>query len=238
MTVDSSVAVVAGIGPGLSAAVCRRLAVEGYSVAGIARSAGFGSGLAADIEAAGGRFTLCQADVTDPAGIAAAFARIEGELGRISVLIYTAGAFAMRPITDTTPEEFQRLWSVNCFGGFVCAREAASRMLAHSEGTIILTGATASVKPGAQFAAFGSSKFALRGLAQGMARELGPKGVHVAHVVIDGVIWTPPTAQQQGLSEEDCLKPKAIAETYLHLIRQDRSAWTLELDLRPDREPF
>jgi NAD(P)-dependent dehydrogenase (short-subunit alcohol dehydrogenase family) len=170
MTVDSSVAVVAGVGPGLSAAVCRRLAVEGYSVVGIARSAGFGSGLAADIEAAGGRFTLYQADVTDPAGIAAAFARIEGELGRISVLIYTAGVFAMRPITDTTPEEFQRLWSVNCFGGFVCAREAASRMLAHRE--------------------------------------------------------------------EDCLSPKAIAETYLHLIRQDRSAWTFELDLRPDRELF
>jgi NAD(P)-dependent dehydrogenase (short-subunit alcohol dehydrogenase family) len=204
----------------------------------MARGAGFGPGLAADIEAAGGRFTLYQADVTDPAGVAATFARIEEELGRITVLIYTTGTFAMRSVTDTTPEEFHRLWSVNCFGGFLCAREAASRMVAQGEGTIILTGATASVKPGAQFAAFGSSKFALRGLAQAMARELGPKGVHVAHVVIDGVIWTPVTAQQEGLREEDCLKPEAVAETYLDLIRQDRSAWTLELDVRPDREPF
>jgi NAD(P)-dependent dehydrogenase (short-subunit alcohol dehydrogenase family) len=228
---------IAGVGPGLSAAICRRLAAEGYAVAGLARSMGFGTGLAAEIEAAGGRFTLYQTDVADPASVAATFARIDSELGRVSVLVYTAGAFAMRSVTDTTPEEFQRLWSVNCFGGFLCAREAAIRMVAQGSGTIILTGATASVKPSAQFAAFGSAKFALRGLAQAMARELGPQGVHVAHVVIDGVIWTPMTAQQ-GLREEDCLKPEAMAETYLHLIRQHRSAWTLELDLRPDREPF
>ena len=153
------------------------------------------------------------------------------------MLVYNAGSFLMAPLAETTPEEYQRLWALNCLGAFLCARQVVPGML-KTGGTVIFTGATAAVKAAANFAAFASSKFALRGLAQSMARELGPQGVHVAHVVIDGIIWTPRTRELHGLSESQCLKPEAIADTFLHLIRQDRSAWTHELELRPDSESF
>ncbi|MEJ2345982.1 MAG: SDR family NAD(P)-dependent oxidoreductase [Gammaproteobacteria bacterium] len=209
---DQPVAVVAGIGPGLGAALVRRLSAEGYAVAGLARQ--------------------------HEEQVRRSFADIRRQLGRPAVLIYNAGAFARGALTDTPVEEFDRLWSVNCRGAFLCAREAVPDMLAAGSGTILFTGATAAVKPGADFSAFGSSKFALRGLAQGMARELAPQGIHVAHVIIDGVIWTPRTREMAGVTAANTLEPDAIAETYLQLIRQHRSAWTWELDLRPDVEPF
>jgi NAD(P)-dependent dehydrogenase (short-subunit alcohol dehydrogenase family) len=226
------------VGPGLGGALCRQLAEAGYAVAGLARRADFGARLAQEVEAAGGRIAMFTCDVTDGDAVAMAFMRIEQELGVLSVLVYNAGRFIMKPVVDTLPEEFERLWRVNCLGAFLCARQAAMRMVPRGRGTIIFTGATGAVRPGAQFSAFGAAKSALRGFAQAMARELGPQGVHVAHVVIDGVIWTPLTSEVPGLKEEDCLQPDAIARTYLYLIEQQRSAWTQELDLRPDREPF
>jgi NAD(P)-dependent dehydrogenase (short-subunit alcohol dehydrogenase family) len=238
MDFERSVAVVAGVGPGLGAALCRQLAAAGYKVAGLARSAEFGTKLAREIAANGGRLLMCACDVTDGDAVAEAFLSIEQELDSPSVLCYNAGEFIAKPLIETLPGEFERLWAVNCLGAFLCAREAAARMAARQRGTIIFTGATAAVRPGAQFSAFGAAKSALRGLAQSMARELGPLGIHVVHVVVDGVIWTPRTSQIiSGLREADCLQPDAIARTYLHLTEQDRSAWTQELDLRPDREP-
>ncbi len=238
MSPEQPVAVVAGLGPGLSAAVCRRLAADGYAVVGLARSEDFGQRLAAEIAAAGGVMEHVPCDVTDSGSVEEAFYRIGGSLGSPSVLVYTAGAFEMKPIAETSDEDFDRLWRVNCRGAFLCARQAVPAMLEHGHGAIVFAGATASVKPGARFAAFGASKYGLRGLAMGMARELGPKGIHVAHVIIDGVIWTERTRAIEGLSEENSLDPEAMAGTFAHLIAQDRSAWTLELDLRPDVEPF
>lgn len=232
------VAVVAGIGPGLGAALARRLSAEGYAVAGLARQSEFGRQLAAELSANAGSLTPFACDVSDAEQVRRSFADIRRQLGRPAVLIYNAGAFARAALADTSVEEFERLWSVNCRGAFLCAREVVPDMLAGGGGSILFTGATAAVKPGANFSAFGSSKFALRGLAQGMARELGPQGIHVAHVIIDGVIWTPRTREMAGVTAANTLQPDAIAETYLQLIRQHRSAWTLELDLRPDAEPF
>lgn len=227
------VAVVAGVGPGLGAALCRRLAAEGYRVAGLARSPD--AGLTQDLT---GRIHLLACDLTQPEQVQRVFERIDLDLGPVWVLVYNAGRFGMSPFAGTSPDDFRALWEVNCFGAFLCAREAVPRMLAAGGGTVVFTGATASVKAGGRFAAFGASKFALRGMAQAMARELGPRGIHVAHVVIDGVMWTPRTQAMMDLAADACLMPEAVADTYVNLIRQPRSAWTHELDLRPDRETF
>jgi NAD(P)-dependent dehydrogenase (short-subunit alcohol dehydrogenase family) len=227
------VAVVAGVGPGLGRALCRRLVAEGYRVAGLARSPD--AGLAPDLA---GRMHLLACDLTRQEPVKRGFERIDAELGPVRVLVYNAGRFGMSPFAETSADDFHALWEVNCYGAFLCAREAVPRMLAAGGGTVVFTGATASVKAGGRFAAFGASKFALRGMAQAMARELGPQGIHVAHVVIDGVMWTPRTRAMMDISEDACLIPEDVADTYLSLIRQPRSAWTCELDLRPDREPF
>ena len=231
------VAVVAGVGPGLGAALCRRLAATGYAVAAVARSVTFCEELAAVARAAGATLSCYACDLRLPDTVDETMARIEGELGQPRVLIYHAGAFQMSALIDTTPEDMRTLWEVNCFGAYLCARRLAPGMLADG-GTMVFTGATAGVKASARFSAFGSAKFALRGLAQGLARELGPQGVHVAHVVIDGIINTQRSRTRSGMPADHCLDADAIAESYLHLIRQHRSAWTFELDLRPDVEPF
>lgn len=232
MSTEKAVAVVAGVGPGLSAAVCRTLAAQGYAVAGLARRQEVAEGLAQEIGNAGGLMRAYPCDLTDEAAMEQTFAAIERELGVPEVLVCTAGTFLCKPLLETTAADFEALWRGNCLGAFLCAQQAVSRMLPRGKGTVIFTGATSAVKPGAQFAAFGASKSAQRGLAQAMARELGPRGIHVAHVILDGVIWA------QGEDEASTLKGEAIAASYLHLIQQDRSAWTFELDLRPDLERF
>ncbi|MEX6502995.1 SDR family NAD(P)-dependent oxidoreductase [Pseudomonas zhanjiangensis] len=232
MSREQAVAVVAGVGPGLSSALCRRLAAAGYAVAGLARHPKVGERLAQEIGHAGGRMRMYGCDLTDEAALRQAFGAIERDLGAAEVMVYTAGAFLSQPLLDTTAADFEALWRVNCLGAMLCAQQAVLRMRPRGRGTIIFTGATSAVKPGAHFAAFGSSKSAQRGLAQAMARELGPLGIHVAHVIIDGVIFAP------GGDPATTLKAEAIADSYLHLIQQDRSAWTFELDLRPDIEHF
>lgn len=235
---QQQIAVVAGVGPGLGAALCRAFSKAGYAVAGLARTTEFTDELAGEIADAGGAMRHYACDVTDPTSVEHCFTSIDETPGEVAALVYNAGAFAMHPLAETPLETFDRLWTVNARGAFLCARRVVGGMLERGRGSIVFTGATASVKAGAQFAAFGSSKFALRGLAQGMARELGPQGIHVAHVLVDGMIWTPRTAEMPGVNEHDCLDPEAIAASYLHLIGQDRSAWTFELDLRPSVEPF
>jgi NAD(P)-dependent dehydrogenase (short-subunit alcohol dehydrogenase family) len=231
-------AVIVGVGPGLGAALCRGLARAGYTVAGLARSTDFLGQLAGAMAAEELEFSGYSCDVTDADQVRAAFEELRGRVGVPRVLVYNAGAFLMKPLAETRDQDFVHLWEVNCRGAYLCSRQVVSAMIDAGRGTIVFTGATASVKPGAQFAAFGSSKAALRGLALGMARELGPQGVHVAHVIIDGVIWTSRTRTMSGVSEANTLRPEDIVEAYLALIRQPRSAWTLEMDLRPDVEPF
>ncbi|MEJ2299425.1 MAG: SDR family NAD(P)-dependent oxidoreductase, partial [Woeseiaceae bacterium] len=217
---------------------CRSLAGAGYNVAAIARSLVFWSELAGQLPSEGIEAQMFQCDVTNALAVRDTFRSIRERMGIPEVLVYNAGAFHGEDVARTSNEVFERLWTVNCLGAFLCAKEVIPSMVQQGRGAIVFTGATASVKPAAGFAAFGSSKSALRGLAQGMARELGPQGIHVAHVVIDGMIWTPRTRQMQGVTQDKTLQPDAIASTYLHIIRQPRSAWSFELDLRPDVEPF
>ena len=232
------VAVVVGVGAGLGAALARRFA-SAYTVALVARGAGKLEELAGEIKAAGGQAVAVPADVSKAGEIEAAFARIREEIGETDVLLYNA---AMRPfgrLMETKPSTFENTWRVSAFGAFLCAQAVVPEMLARKSGVILFTGATAGVKPFPTSAAFGPAKFALRGLAQVMARDLGPQGIHVAYINVDGPIDMPFIHQlRPNIEQEDMLAPSAIAETYWHLAHQDRSAWTQELDVRPFKEKF
>jgi NAD(P)-dependent dehydrogenase (short-subunit alcohol dehydrogenase family) len=223
-------ALVVGVGPGLGAALARRFAKGGLRVAVAARQPERLSALAEEI---GGRAHGC--DAGDETAVAALFRQVADELGPPALVVFNAGAFLRRPVVETTAAEFENCWRAACFGGFLVGREAARAMLPRpmhpaGRGTILFTGATAALRGGANFAAFAAGKFGLRALAQSMARELGPQGIHVAHVVIDGQIGE--------ASGDATLHPDAIAEAYWQLHLQPRSAWTQELDLRPWAERF
>ena len=232
------VAVVIGVGAGTGAALARRFA-KGYRVAMIARTEDYLAKLAKEIAAEGGEAFPIPANIGAPEEITKAFERIRRELGAPEVLLYNA---AMRPfgrLMETKPSTFENTWRVSTFGAFLAAQEVVPDMIKAGKGVILFTGATAGVKPFATSAAFGPAKFALRGLAQVMARDLGPQHIHVAYINIDGPIDMPFIRQRvPNIQEEDMLKPSAIAETYWHLAHQDESAWTQELDVRPFKEKF
>ncbi|PTL84654.1 SDR family NAD(P)-dependent oxidoreductase [Vitiosangium sp. GDMCC 1.1324] len=233
------VAAVVGAGPGLGAALARRFAREGYAVGLFARSESNLRQVQQEIEKAGGRAASYAADATDEASLKSAFARLREELGAPEVCIYNAGAYAMGGIQELTPEQFESSWRIGCLGGFLMAREVVPAMLERGRGTLLFTGATASLRGGARFAGFAVGKFGLRALAQSLARELGPRGIHVAHVVIDGMIDTARVRSMvPGREASTMLSPDAIAETYWQLHRQEPSAWTQEMDLRPAMEKF
>lgn len=232
------VAAVLGVGPGLGAALARRFA-QGYAVAINARSAEYLRSLAGEIRAAGGQVIEVPADIGDRAQVEAAFKSIREQLGPPEVLLYNAGSGTWGTITDITPEQYENTWRVNAYGAFLSAKEVAPNMIARGRGVMLFTGATAGMKAGPKSVAFGPAKFALRGLAQSLARDLGPKGIHVAWINVDGVINIPGRRERFAqLQDEDLLKPEAIAETYWHLAHQDRSAWTMELEVRPFKEKF
>lgn len=232
------VAVVLGVGPGLGAALARRFA-QGYAVAINARSAEYLRSLAAEIRAAGGEVLEAPADLGDRAQVEAAFRSIRKQLGPPDVLLYNAGSGTWGTIADITPEQFESAWRVTAYGAFLSAKAVVPDMVARGRGVMLFTGATAGVKAGPRSAAFGPAKFAVRGLAQSLARDLGPKGIHVAWINVDGVIDIPGRRESYPqLQEGDLLKPEAIAETYWHLAHQDRSAWTMELEVRPFKEKF
>jgi NAD(P)-dependent dehydrogenase (short-subunit alcohol dehydrogenase family) len=232
---ESGVAVVVGVGPGLGAALCRRFAKAGLRVAAAARDKERVSALAKEF---GARGYGC--DATDEGAVSDLFRAVAGDLGDPMLVVYNAGAYAPRPVVDTAAADFERCWRIGCFGGFLVGREAARRMLAHGRGTILFTGATASLRGGANFVNLAVGKFGLRAVAQSMARELGPKGVHVAHVIIDGQIAAEHRAGRSTAdrSPDAFLDDEAIAEVYWQLHAQPRSTWTLELDLRPWVEKF
>ncbi len=228
-------AVVVGVGAGLGLALVNRLVVEGYTVLAAAR----GTALAKLNFAAGpGRAVPVRCDATDAADVDALFAR-SAEHGELAIAVFNAGTFERGNVLDTTPEDFERCWRIGCFGGFLVGRAAAKLMVARGRGTILFTGATASLRGGAGFVNLAAPKFGLRAVAQSMARELGPRGIHVAHVIVDGQIRTPRYEHLLGERGPDSLlEPDAIAGAYLDLHRQTRAAWTQELDLRPWVERF
>src|SRR5256712_5483766 len=232
------VAVVLGVGPGLGAALARRFA-RGYAVAINARNTQYLRSLAEEIRATGGQVLEVPADIGDHAQVEAAFKSIRERLGPPEVLLYNAGSGTWGTIAEITPEQYEHAWRVNAYGAFLSAKAVAPDMIARRRGVMLFTGATAGVKAGPRSVAFGPAKFALRGLAQSLARDLGPKGIHVAWINVDGAIDIPGRRERfPQMQEGDLLKPDAIAETYWHLAHQDRSAWTMELEVRPFKEKF
>jgi len=231
---SDAVAVVVGAGPGLGAGLARRFAQAGMTVAVARRKAADAQDLAQEI---GGRAYEC--DAAEGTSVAALFERVDTELGTPRLAVYNAGAYRPGKVLDIEAGDFERCWRIGCLGGFHVGQAAARRMVEAGRGTLIFTGATASLRGGAGFANLAVPKFGLRALAQSMARELAPRGVHVAHVIIDGQI----AGERPGYSESErgsdaVLKPEAIADAYYRLHEQPRSAWTHEMDLRPWVEKF
>ncbi|QSQ21046.1 SDR family NAD(P)-dependent oxidoreductase [Pyxidicoccus parkwayensis] len=232
------VAAIVGAGPGLGTALAWRFARESYTVGVFARSGETLRQVQRDVQDAGGHAGAYPMDATDEAAVRASFARLRAEHGAPDVCVYNAGIFKMAGFLETSPEDFEAAWRINCLGAMLCAREVLPAMLEEQRGTLLFTGATASLRGGPRSAAFASGKFGLRALAQSLAREFGPRGIHVAHVVIDGIIDTRRAQARGGPRPPHQLAPDAIAETYWQLHRQDPSAWTQELDLRPSPEKF
>jgi NAD(P)-dependent dehydrogenase (short-subunit alcohol dehydrogenase family) len=232
------VALVVGAGEATGSAVARRFAREGYTACVARRSADKLAPLVAAIEAAGGRARAFSCDARREEQVQQLVRTVEEEVGPIEVAVFNVGANVPCSILEETARKYVKIWELACLGGFLVGREVALRMVPRGRGTILFTGATASLRGGAGFAAFAGAKHGLRALAQSMARELGPNGIHVAHVVVDGAIDT--TFIRENFPERYALKdrdgilhPEHIAEAYWQLHRQPRSAWTFEMDLRP-----
>jgi NADP-dependent 3-hydroxy acid dehydrogenase YdfG len=235
---EKKVAVVVGVGAGLGAALARRFATD-YKVALIARSSEVIEETTDEIRTVGGIALPIQSDATVESQIASAHERINRELGPIEILIFNGGRRPIGRLMETTPEIFEQTWRLHAFGAFLWARQVVPQMLARGSGTILITGATAGVRPWPTSAAFAPAKFAVRGLAQVMARDLHPQGIHVAYVNVDGGIDIPLLRKfMPDAKDEDLLKPSAIADAFWFLAHQDRSAWSHELDVRPFKEKF
>lgn len=244
----ASKAVVVGVGAerGLGAALCRRFAAEGHHVLVAGRTPEKISAVAATITAAGGRATAIVTDTTVEADVTALFDRAMADddgSGPADLVVFNAGNNQRIDFREVTADQFEALWRVGCFAGFLVGREAARRLVPLGRGTVIFTGASASLRGRPGYAQFAAAKAGLRMVAQSMAREFGPQGIHVAHVVVDGGISgerllnrMPQVAEQRG--PDGLLDIEAIAETYWHIHHQHRSAWTHEVDLRPFKESF
>jgi NAD(P)-dependent dehydrogenase (short-subunit alcohol dehydrogenase family) len=240
---DKGCVVVVGAGTGTGSEVAKRFAKDGYPVALARRNVDALAPLVAEIEAAGGTAQAFGADASDESAVAALFENAEAALGPVEVAVFNAAGFTMGSILDTTMEAFEDVWRTSALGGFLVGREAARRMVPRERGTILFTGATAAMKASANFAAFASGKHGLRAVAQSMAKELGPKGIHVAHAIIDGIIDVPRMQEAvrdfaAAKGEDGLIDPKSIADLYFWLHEQPRNAWTFELDLRPYNEPW
>jgi NAD(P)-dependent dehydrogenase (short-subunit alcohol dehydrogenase family) len=232
------VALVIGAGESTGGAVARRFAREGYTACVVRRHGDQLADLVKSIEADGGRARAFGCDARDENAVEALFEEIEADVGPVQVAVFNPGANVNFPIREMTSRVYRKVWEMACFAGFLTGRAAARCMVPRGRGTILFTGATASVRGGAGFAAFAGAKHALRALAQSMARELGPQGIHVAHIVIDGAIDTPWIRENfpqlvESRPADGLLAPVDIAENYWALHAQPRSAWTFELDLRP-----
>jgi NAD(P)-dependent dehydrogenase (short-subunit alcohol dehydrogenase family) len=235
---SGEVCVVVGVGEGLGAALALRFAAR-YKLALIARSSAIVDKVAGQIRGAGGVAVSIRSDATVEPDVAAAHERITRELGPVEVLIYNGGRRPIGTLMETTPEVFEQAWRLHAFGAFLWSRQVVPQMLARGSGAVLITGATAGIRPWPNSAAFAPAKFAVRGLAQVMARDLHPKGIHVAYVNVDGGIDMPLLRKfRPDAKDEDLLKPSAIADAFWYLAHQDRSGWSHELDVRPFKEKF
>lgn len=230
---------ISGVGPGLGAALVRKFVEEGCKVGMFARTGSYLQQLSDEMNNHGGQAVAIPMDLTDPGQITEGFHSLRNQVGPVDVLINHAGHAAWNPVHELTPEQFTQAWRVGPLAGFLCTKEVLPDMMKAGKGCILFTGATSSVRGRGGAAAFSSAKFGLRGLAESLARELWPKGIHVAHVVIDGVIGEADQHHQTtGQEGEPLLDPSWMAEAYWYLATQDKQAWTLELDLRPFNEDF
>jgi NAD(P)-dependent dehydrogenase (short-subunit alcohol dehydrogenase family) len=231
-TLPYQTALIVGAGPGISASVARALAASGLKIGLAARNIDKLAPLAGDIGA-----ECFAVDAVDPAAVAHLFEAVDARIGPPDVVLYNASARAPGPIAEIDPETARKAIEISAFGGFLVVQQAARRMIPNGHGAILLTGASASIKGYPRSAIFAMGKFALRGLAQSAARELAPQGIHVAHFVIDGGVRSarrPDPADRP----DSTLDPDAIAQTYLEVLRQPRSAWSLEVEMRPWVENF
>lgn len=241
----SGAAVIIGAGDATGGAIARAFAKEGYDACVVRRPRHLDQleHLAQTIRDDGGRAHAFGIDARDEDQMTALFDQIETEIGPIEIMVFNIGANVNFPIEETSARVYRKVWEMAAFAGFLAGREAARKMIPRQRGTVIFTGATASVRGGTGYSAFAGAKFALRALAQSMARELGPKNIHVAHALIDGAIDSPFIREilpdvDALRSEDRILDPDAIAQAYVMLHRQPRSAWTQELDLRPWAESW
>lgn len=235
----SRTAVISGVGSGLGASLANRFAREGYQVAMLARSGDYLQELSEQLQSTGAVAKGFATDIAEPEAVSRSFAQIKDSFGNVDVLVNHAGNAAWGEFSELTAQDFERSWRICAYGAFLCCQQVVSDMVAMEHGSILFTGATSSLRgrPGAL--AFSSAKFAVRGLAWSLARELGPKGIHVAHVIIDGIINTPSVRDAMPAEpEEPMLETDAVADVYWDLVQQHQSAWTFELDLRPHNEDF
>ncbi len=234
---------VIGAGDATGAAVARRFAREGHPVCVARRNSAALQPLVDGITARGGQAHAFALDARREEQVSAFFEQVESGVGPVEVVVFNVGGNVRLPILETTAQKYFKVWEMCALAGFLVGREAARAMLPRGRGTLLFTGATASLRGGAGFAAFAGGKAALRALAQSMARELGPRGLHVAHVVVDGLIDTAFSrehfaARVAAAGPDGILNPEHIAEAYWWLHRQPRDAWTFELDLRPSVETW
>jgi short-subunit dehydrogenase len=242
-SVEPKVALVIGAGDSTGAAIARRFAKEGYIACVTRREAEKLTSLVKSIEDTGGKAFGFGSDARKEDQVIGLIDQIERDIGPIEVLVFNIGANVPCSILEETARKYFKIWEMACFGGFLNAREVAKRMVVRGRGTILFTGATAGLRGSANFAAFSGAKHALRALAQSMARELGPRNIHVAHVVVDGAIDTDfirtSFPERYALKSQDgILSPDHIAENYWYLHQQPRDAWTFEIDLRPYMETW
>ncbi len=241
-TIQQPIALIIGAGDHLGSAIARRFAREGYHIVATRRRGDLDT-LVSEVEALGAGITALHSDARDEEQVIKLIDKVESELGPMSVVVFNIGANVPCSVVDTTARLYRKVWEMCAFAGFLVGREAAKKMLPREQGTIIFTGASASVRGSANFSAFAGGKHALRALAQSMARELGPQGIHVAHVIVDGLIDNESTkaflAEQFASKGEDgVMQPDDMAEIYWQIHTQPRSAWTFEQDVRPYAEPW
>jgi NAD(P)-dependent dehydrogenase (short-subunit alcohol dehydrogenase family) len=220
-------AIIAGLGPGLGAALAEKFSANGHRVVGLTRTPH------------ACEYDLLQLDLSVATQVERAFAEIDQAYGDAPrVLIHNPAELIIQSFLETSPADFERAWRAMALSAMLCCQQAIPRMLAADGGCILFSGATAALRAGADFSAFASAKFALRGLAQSLAREFQPQGIHVAHVVLDGILWTERSRERLPIEQAQALLPQEVAEIYWQLSQQPRSAWSQEIDLRPDVEPF
>jgi NAD(P)-dependent dehydrogenase (short-subunit alcohol dehydrogenase family) len=247
MAADRGVAILVGAGDAIGAAVARRFATGGYTVCVARRDAAKSENLVDELTGEGCVVHAFSVDARREADIQALFVRVEEAIGPIEVCLFNAGSNVNKPILETTEKLFFKAWELACYGGFLVGREAARYMLKRGRGTIMFTGATASIRGGKGFAAFSSAKFALRAVAQAMARELGPKNIHVVHLLIDAGVDSEAIHQRmkaatgidaKEIPPDSLSKTRSIADAYWFAHNQTRDGWTHELDLRPSVEKW